>query len=196
MSQWAYLDQFIFQPTNFSLGRNVVGQVSNNLNGDGWFRWRGVSRLDWAWHNFDVNATWHYIGGFREIVHRPGVSEAFPNAVHEHWTNPTNFIDLQASYSLIFAPPVEQAPVAGYSKGGKEVVTSKDGKQVESTAAYSMPCWKTIINNSTITLGCNDVFGQDPPKQFGSFFANSNNYPGFVYDNIGRFWYLELKKKF
>jgi hypothetical protein len=29
-----------------------------------------------------------------------------------------------------------------------------------------------------------------------SFFANSNNYPGFQYDNIGRFWYVELKKKF
>jgi hypothetical protein len=196
MSQWAYLDQFVFQPTTFSFGRNIVGQVTNNLNGDGLFRWRGVSRIDWSWHNFDVNATWRYIGGFREIVTRPGVSQAFSNGVHEHWTNPTNFVDVQASYSLIFTPPVEQAPVAGYSKGGKEVVTSKDGKQVESTASYSMPCWQTILNNSTFTIGCNDVFGQDPPSMFGLNFANANNYPGFQYDNIGRFVYIELKKKF
>jgi hypothetical protein len=140
------------------------------------------------------------VGGYREIIKTPTpfnqVDVFFDNAVHEHYIHPTNFIDVQASYSLIFTPPVEAAPVAGYSKGGKEVVTGKDGKQIESTAAYSMPCWQTILNNSTVTVGCNDVFGQDPPKQFGSFFANSNNYPGFEYDNIGRFWYIELKKKF
>src|SRR5205814_4528175 len=201
LAQWSYMDQFVFQPTIDSKGRNVTDQVSNpGTGGDGWFRWRGVTRVDWTWHNFDVNATWHYISGYREIIKSPTpfnmVADFFPNAVHEHFIHPTNFIDVQASYSLIFTPPVEQAPVAGYSKGGKEVVTSKDGKQVESTAAYSMPCWQTILNNSTVTLGCNNVFGQDPPKQFGSFFANSNNYPGFEYDNIGRFWYVELKKKF
>ncbi|HEY4284409.1 MAG TPA: TonB-dependent receptor, partial [Chthoniobacterales bacterium] len=198
LSQWSYLDQFVFQPTTFSFGRNIVGQVTNSLNGDGLMRWRGVSRLDWAWHNFDVNATWHYLGGWREIVTRPVGNPMFPNGVHEHWTNPTNFIDGQASYSLIFTPPVEQQPVAGYSKGGKEVVTGKDGKQIESTAAYSMPCWKTILNNSTISVGCNNIFGQDPPKQFGALFLGGNavGYPGFIYDNIGRFWYVELKKKF
>lgn len=197
LAQWAYLDQFTFQPTVDTKGRNTVNQVSDpGTGGDGWYRWRGVTRVDWAWHNFDLNATWHYIGGYREII-KSGVDPAiYPNLVHEHFVHPTNFIDVQASYSLIFTPPVENAPVAGYSKGGKEVVTSKDGKSVETTAAYSMPCWQTILNNSTITLGCNDVFGQDPPKQFGSFFANSNNYPGFEYDNIGRFWYIELKKKF
>ena len=26
--------------------------------------------------------------------------------------------------------------------------------------------------------------------------ANFYNYPGFEYDNIGRFWYIELKKNF
>jgi iron complex outermembrane receptor protein len=198
LSQWAYLDQFVFQGTTESKGRNVTDQVSDpGTGGDGWYRWRGVSRLDWAWHNFDLNATWRYVGGYREIL-KNGLTgnPGFPDGVHEHFVHPTSFIDGQASYSLIFTPPVEQQPVAGYSKGGKEVVTSKDGKQVESTAAYSMPCWQTILNNSTITLGCNNIFGQDPPKQFGLFFANSNNYPGFEYDNIGRFWYIELKKKF
>jgi hypothetical protein len=195
LSQWAYLDQFTFQPTPGSKGRNVVNQVSDpGTGGDGWFRWRGVTRLDWLWHNFDLNATWHYVGGFRETIFFPGQHS---NAVdHTHFVHPTNFIDGQAAYSLIFTPPVENAPVAGYSKGGKEVVTSKDGKAVESTAAYSMPCWQTILNNSTVTLGCNNIFGQDPPKMFGNAFANSNGYPGFEYDNIGRFWYIELKKKF
>jgi hypothetical protein len=200
LSQFAYLDQFIFQPTVDSKGKNVTAQVSNNLGGDGWYRWRGITRLDWAWHNFDLNASWHYIGGFRELIKNgagaSAVNGGFPNGSHEHWTNPTNFIDIQAGYDLIFTPPVESQPVAGYSKGGKEVVTSKDGKAIESTAAYSMPCWKTLINNSTITFGVNNVFGQDPPDMYGIFFGNSNNYPGFQYDNIGRFWYVELKKRF
>jgi hypothetical protein len=86
-------------------------------------------------------------------------------------------MDGQASYGLIFTPPVEQAPGAGYSKGSKEVI-SKDGKAVESTAAYSMPCWQAILNNSTITIGCNNIFGQDPPKAFGFFSSNGANYPG------------------
>jgi iron complex outermembrane receptor protein len=195
LSQWAYLDQFTFQPTPGSKGRNVVNQVSDpGTGGDGWFRWRGVTRLDWLWHNFDLNATWHYVGGFRETIFFSGQHS---NGIdHTHFVHPTNFIDGQAAYSLIFTPPVENAPVAGYSKGGKEVVTSKDGKAVESTAAYSMPCWQTILNNSTVTVGCNNIFGQDPPKMFGNAFANSNGYPGFEYDNIGRFWYIELKKKF
>ncbi|HJT81322.1 MAG TPA: TonB-dependent receptor [Chthoniobacterales bacterium] len=194
LSQWAYIDQYIFQPTAESQAKNIVAFVTSNLNGDGVVRWKGTSRLDWTWHNFDLNMTWRYIGGFREAIKLPAAGTV--GVTHLHWTNPTNFIDGQASYSLIFTPPVEAAPVAGYSKGGKEVVTSKDGKAIESTAAYSMPCWKTLLNNSTITVGCNNIFGQDPPQMFGIFFANANNYPGFQYDNIGRFWYVELKKKF
>jgi iron complex outermembrane receptor protein len=194
LSQWAYLDQFILQPTADSRGKNVVDYVSDPFGGDGWYRWRGISRLDWTWHNFDLNATWHYLGGFREAIKYGGADAN--GLTHLHYTHPTNFIDGQASYSLIFTPPVEQPPVAGYSKDNKQVLTGKDGKAVESTAAYTMPCWKTILNNSTVTVGCNNIFGQDPPKMFGYFFGNSNNYPGFEYDNIGRFWYIELKKKF
>jgi hypothetical protein len=91
---------------------------------------------------------------------------------------------------------VEAAPVAGYSKGGKEVMTNKEGKAIESTAAYSMPCWKTILNNSTFTVGVNNIFGEDPPKSIGFEFGNSVGYPGDLYDNLGRFWYVKLVKKF
>jgi iron complex outermembrane receptor protein len=202
LAQWAYLDQFVSQATPDSFGRNVVAQFTDGGSSEGYYRWKGVSRVDWAWHNFDLNVTWHYIGGFREIIKNAlaengfAFASSFPNDVHEHWTHPTNFIDGQASYSLIFTPPVESQPVAGYSKGGKEVVASKDGKAVESTAAYSMPCWKTILNNSTVTIGCNNIFGQDPPKAFGFFSSNLVSYPGSTYDNLGRFWYVELKKKF
>jgi len=93
---------------------------------------------------------------------------------------------------------VEAAPVPGYSKGGKEVITSKEGKEKEvpPAAVYSMPCWQTILNNSTITVGVNNIFGEDPPKSIGFEFGNSTGYPGSSYDNLGRFLYARLIKKF
>jgi hypothetical protein len=39
--------------------------------------------------------------------------------------HPTWFNDAQLSYTLIFTPPVEAAPVPGYPKGGKEVVSKE-----------------------------------------------------------------------
>ena len=58
-----------------------------------------------------------------------------------------------------------------------------------------MPCWKNLLNNTSISVGCNNVFGQDPPVAFGGF-GNSTGYPGFIYDSVGRFVYVQLAKKF
>jgi hypothetical protein len=54
-----------------------------------------------------------------------------------------------------------------------------------------LPCWKALLNNTTVTLGCNNVFGHDPPHAF-----IITNYPDFLYDSTGRFVYVSLKKKF
>jgi hypothetical protein len=170
------------------------GQVTG---GDGWMRWRGIENIDWTWKNWDLNWTVHYIGGFREEPAR--VSDmGLVLSGHErlHYVNATWFNDAQLSYTFLFTPPVESQPVAGYSKGGKEVMTSKEGKAIESTAAYSMPCWKTVLNNTTLTVGVDDIFGEDPPTEFGFGQGNSTKFPGFTYDNLGRFVYGKITKKF
>ena len=59
-----------------------------------------------------------------------------------------------------------------------------------------MPCWKNILNNTTLTVGVLNLFDQSPPKSFGIDFSNSIGYPGGLYDNIGRFWYVRMIKKF
>jgi outer membrane receptor protein involved in Fe transport len=59
-----------------------------------------------------------------------------------------------------------------------------------------MPCWQTILNNSTITVGVNNIFGEDPPPSIGFELGNSTGYPGSSYDNLGRFVYVRLIKKF
>jgi len=58
-------------------------------------------------------------------------------------------------------------------------------------ASFAMPIWKRALNNTIITLGCNDVFGQDPPHA-----AALENYADFLYDSTGRFVYVTLTKRF
>ena len=193
-------------------GRELSGRTNNDpfegaffgqvTGGDGWAKWKARSNIDYQYKNFDLVWTVRYLDGWKELINNSqGVAinngtDPLSTPAHEHYVHGTWMFDAQASYTLIFTPPVESQPVAGYSKGGKEVMTNKEGKQIESTAAYAMPCWQTLFNNTTFTIGCNNVFGQDPPKQFGFQEGNSNNYPGFSYDNLGRFVYFELKKKF
>ena len=120
-----------------------------------------------------------------------------PNKKKEHWIKGTWTFDVQGTYNFVFAPPVESQPVAGYSKDSKEMTHDKDGKAFKptQTANYSMPCWKNLVNNTGITVGCNNVFGQDNPTAFGGF-GNITGYPGFIYDAVGRFVYFSLTKKF
>jgi iron complex outermembrane receptor protein len=196
LTRTTYLEDFVFGFPGSKQAFHVAGRSNNDFiegaffgavtGGDGWMRWRGIENLDWSWKNWDLNWTVHYVGGFREEV----FAKQFDGFEKLHFVNATWSTDASLSYSFIFTPPVESQPVAGFSKGGKE------GKAIESTAAYWMPCWKTILNNTTITVGVNDIFGEDPPTEIGFEDGNANKYPGFSYDNLGRFVYARLIKKF
>jgi len=198
LSRWTYLNEFVF---NFPGDRpwQVAGRANNDwfagnffgdvTSGDAWFKWKGVTNLDWTWHNWDLNWTLHTLDGFWEQLK----AKQFDGVWKQHWVHATWFTDAQLSYSLIFTRPVEAAPVPGYSKGGKEVV----GKEKEaSPVPYAMPCWKNILNNTTLTVGVNNIFSEDPPTMFGFEAGNSINYPGSTYDNLGRFVYVRMIKKF
>jgi hypothetical protein len=200
LTRATYLDSFIYQFPGSNTAREVAGRANNGpfegsffgdvTSGDAWVKWKGMTNLDWTWHNIDLNGTVHLFDGFWEEI----LAKQFDGVYKQHWVHPTWFTDLQASYTLIFTPPVEAAPVPGYSKGGKEVVGKE--KEAPPTVAYAMPCWKTILNNSTFTAGVNNIFGQDPPKEFGFELGNAFGIPGSTYDNLGRFWYVRLTKKF
>lgn len=200
LTQATYLDSFIFQGTMQSKGFETSGGSANQGTlGDGYLKWRGISRLDWAWNGFDLNGTTRYTGGYHEKIY--GAAAAGPGVLKEHYVKQTWFFDGQASYDFTFVSPTESQPVAGYSKDSKEVVRGKDGKMTETaaaqTATYSLPMWQQVLNNTTVTVGCNDIFGQDPPDQYGAFAAsNANGFPGAIYDNVGRFVYVSLTKKF
>ena len=53
----------------------------------------------------------------------------------------------------------------------------------------AMACW---LNNTTISLGMQNVFDEDPP------FVNGveNGYDESIATIKGRFWYVQLKKRF
>ncbi|HYY13762.1 MAG TPA: hypothetical protein VE758_04950, partial [Chthoniobacterales bacterium] len=203
LSRWSYLNEFVFSFPG-TRPRQVAGRANYDwwagsffgdvTNGDGWMKWKGATTVDWTWKNWDLNFTLNMKDGWWEEIY----ATQFDGFWKQHWVSPTWFVDAQLSYTMVFTPPVEQQPVAGYSKGGKEVMTSKEGgkKQVESAAAYSMPCWQTILNNTTFTIGSTDLFGEDPPHAFGFELGNSVGFPGEIYDNFGHFYYAKLTKKF
>jgi hypothetical protein len=72
----------------------------------------------------------------------------------------------------------------------------KDGKEKGvmpvSTAEYN-PCgWRAWLNNTTVSLGMQNVFDSDPPFAVGV----NINYDTSIATVKGRFWYAQLKKRF
>jgi len=108
------------------------------------------------------------------------------------WTT----LDLILNYTFNLPPPAP-AEVPGFAKDGGKNVKMKDGKEKEvfpvSTAKYGCSNWKWWLNNTTITLGMQNVFDEDPPFVAGSF---ENGYDESIATIKGRFWYIGLKKRF
>ena len=101
-----------------------------------------------------------------------------------------------ASYTFKLPPPA-LAEVPGLAKKGGKNVKMKDGKEKQvlpvSTAEYGCSNWKWWLNNTTITLGMQNVFDEDPPFVAGS---GANGYDESLATIKGRFWYVQVKKRF
>jgi outer membrane receptor protein involved in Fe transport len=105
-------------------------------------------------------------------------------------------LDLILNYTFNLPPPAP-AEVPGFAKDGGKNVKAKDGKEKNvvpvSTAEYGCSNWKWWLNNTTITLGMQNVTDEDPPFVAGSF---ENGYDESLATIKGRFWYVGLKKRF
>ena len=108
------------------------------------------------------------------------------------WTT----LDLLLNYTFNMPPPAP-AEVPGYAKDGGKNVKMKDGKDKNvvpvSTAEYGCSNWQWWLNNTTVTLGMQNVTDEDPPFVAGSF---ENGYDESIATIKGRFWYVGLKKRF
>jgi iron complex outermembrane receptor protein len=194
ITQVTYLDEFIFQGFIFrEFGEdngNLAGRTTDpGMSNEGWYKWKGTSRLDWNWYGFDLNGTVHYTDGFHEFT---------PN-IHQHWVEQRWLFDLQASYDFTNLLTVETEGVPGYSNSAKDIVRGKDGAPTEPAAAqtsgYGRSVMDHLLRGTILTVGCNNVFDKDPPKAYGEG-GNAVGYPGFTYDATGRFIYVKLTKKF
>jgi hypothetical protein len=120
-----------------------------------------------------------------------GVDSPFARKVSA-WTT----FDLILNYTFNLPPPAP-AEVPGYAKDGGKNVKMKDGKEKNvipvSTAEYGCNNWRWWLNNTTVTLGMQNVLDADPSFVAGNF---ENGYDESVATIKGRFWYVGLKKRF
>jgi outer membrane receptor protein involved in Fe transport len=121
----------------------------------------------------------------------PGDESPFAGKV-ETWIT----LDLILNYTFNIPPPAP-AEVPGFAKDGGKNVKMKEGKEKNvvpvSTAEYGCSNWKWWLNNTTVTLGMQNVLDADPPFVAGNF---ENGYDESLTTIKGRFWYVGLKKRF
>jgi iron complex outermembrane receptor protein len=142
-----------------------------------------------SWHGFTLGVNVNYLpemqnelGGSLEFDNQSDTT-IFP-VVDDYVT-----VDGRLSYTFSFPAP----------EGAAQAPALKDGKAVADKKAvvpgvFSPSCWsyQTWLNNLTLTVGCNNMFDQDPRIVAG---ANSSTNLQ-AYDPYGRFVYFEVDKKF
>jgi iron complex outermembrane receptor protein len=156
----------------------------------------------------DVGAVVHYTGQYEDDnlsltqdpftgeFSKPQTPRSGPRPWRARKVREWVTLDLILSYTFNLPPPAP-ANGPGFAKDGGKNVKMKDGKEKDvvpvSTAEYN-PCgWRGWLNNTTITLGMQNVFDEDPPFVNSAF---ENGYDESLATIKGRFWYIQLKKRF
>jgi iron complex outermembrane receptor protein len=204
-----YLSRFAFQATPFSKRVGLSGEyVTSALFTGSLPHTRAYASAFYdgpagTWlGGFDVGATVHYTGQYEDdniILTRsskPQMPRSGPLPWRARKVSEWVTLDLIASYTFnLPAPALAQVP--GLAKDGGKNAKMKDGKEKNvlpiSTAEYN-PCgWRAWLNGTTLTVGMQNVFDSDPPFVAG---ALQHNYDESLATIKGRFWYVQLKKRF
>ena len=190
------------------LGENGGGAFTHNRSYGSLF----YNGADGTWlQGLDAGVTIHYVGQYwdsRTFTHfnpQPADPGAPPNGNNGR---PRIFVgnddrkirewittDVLLNYTFNLPPPVAQTEVAGYAKdGGKNVKMSGKDKSIPVSTAEYNPCgWRFWADQTTITLGMNNVFDLQPPFVAAAF---ENGYDQETSNNKGRFWFVGVKKRF
>ena len=151
---------------------------------------------------FDVGATVHYTGQYEDLnvglteSTKPQMPRSGPLPWRARKVREWVTLDLIASYTFNLPVPAS-AGVPGLAKDSGKIIKPKDGNEKSvlpiSTAEYH-PCgWRSWLNNTTFSLGMQNVLDSDPPFVAG---ALDNNFDQSLATIKGRFWYVQLKKRF
>jgi iron complex outermembrane receptor protein len=203
-----YLSRFEFQPTPVSKRIGLSGEFVNGFSFTGSLPHTRAfisafydGPADTWLAGFDAGATVHYTGQYEDDnldltgsmkpqEPRSGASPQRARKIRE-WVT----LDLIASYTYNLPQPTA-AEVPGLAKdGGKNnKINGKEKNVLPVSTAEHNPCgWRAWLNGTTLTLGMQNVFDSDPPFVAGAF---ENNYDESLATIKGRFWYVELKKRF
>ena len=185
----------------------VVGKFGGGfqgVNGGGSFthnRWYASLFYDgpsgtWA-QGIDAGGVVHYVGQYWDNRSFQFIAANGPGGTLTRKVNDWVTLDLIINYTFNLPPPAAQNEVAGYAKDGGKNVKMKDGKEKNvmpvSTAEYN-PCgWRAWLNNTTITLGVDNVFDFEPPFVAAAF---ENGFDEQTANPKGRVWYVAIKKRF
>jgi iron complex outermembrane recepter protein len=151
----------------------------------------------WDGHNSTVFITHALQGGppaeAGSVVPREEKAVGFNSRKVREWIT----LDWIMNYTFNFPAPAAAGEVPGLAKDGGKVGKAKDGKDKNvmpvSTAEYN-PCgWRAWLNNTTLTLGLNNVFDEQPPFVAAAF---ANGYDEQTSNLKGRLWYASVKKNF
>jgi TonB dependent receptor-like, beta-barrel len=190
-----------FIPPGFSLTSSLPWNRANfSLFYDG--------PADTWMQGLDIGAVVHYTGQYEDdnltLTSDPNTGEFSKSQTPRSGPRPWRArkvaawttLDLIASYTFNLPPPAP-AEVPGFAKDGGKNVKMKDGKEKQvmpvSTAEYGCSNWKWWLNNTTTTLGMQNMTDEDPPFVAGS---GENGYDESLATIKGRFWYVQLKKRF
>ena len=178
LTQVTYLNSFEIQRVAGGPIEQLAGVTTDpGQSQEGYYRWRGNTRLDWAWKGFDLIGTVRLISGFIEQD-----ADGNTRNVDRRW-----LLDLQASYDFgALVTTSETSP--SYSKNDKASVST-------TNASTQLSFWDTFLKGTTLTVGVINLLDTDPPFSSGQG-GNAVGYPGFTYDATGRFYYVRLTKKF
>jgi hypothetical protein len=204
-----YLSRFEFQATPFSKRVGISGEFVSGASFTGSLPHNRAyvslfydGPADTWLAGFDAGATVHYTGQYEDANSaltgspKPQMPRSGPLPWRARKIREWVTLDLLASYTFNLPPPAA-AEVPGLSKDGGKNVKMSDGKEKNvmpvSTPEYN-PCgWRAWLNNTTLSLGLQNVFDFDPPFVAGAF---ANNYDTSLATVKGHFWYIQLKKRF
>jgi len=204
-----YLSRFEFQATpvskriglsgGFVAGASFTGSLPHNRAYASVF-YDGPADTWLA--GFDTGATVHFTDQYEDLnvgltgSPKPQMPRSGPLPWRARKVSAWTTLDLIASYTFNLPAPAA-AEVPGLAKDGGKSVQMKDDKEknvLPVSAAEYNPCgWRAWLNNTTLTLGMQNVFDSDPPFVAG---ALDNNYDQSLATIKGRFWYAQLKKRF
>src|SRR5436190_1056016 len=208
-----YLSRFEFQATPVSKRIGLSGEfVSSPSFGGSLPHNRAYASVFYdgptgTWlAGFDMGTTVHCTGQYEDDnidltgSPKPQMPRSGPLPWRARKVSAWTTLDLIASYTFNLPAPAG-AEVPGSTKDGGKNVKMKDSKEKNvmpvSTAEYN-PCgWRAWLNNTTITLGVDNVADLEPPFSAGdAVFGDPQGYDLGQANAKGRFWFAAIKKRF